>query len=89
MQLARIIGRATSTVKHRSLSGAKLLIAQTVSVDRKLEGDPLLVVDRLGAGHGDLVLITSDGLGLRQLLNDDNSPARWWTLGIVDHAEIA
>ena len=84
MQLAVVRGRATSTVKHRSLNGSKLLVCQFLDRGRQMTGDPILAVDRLGAGAGDHVVLTSDGIGLRQLLNDDNSPVRWWTLGIVD-----
>jgi len=84
VQLAQVEGRATTTVRHRSLAGARLLICQPLDLSRKGSGDPVLVVDKLGAGSGDTVMISSDGLGLRDLLGDDNSPARWWTLGIVD-----
>ena len=84
MQLAVVTGRATSTVRHESLAGVKLLVCQPLGRHGKAHGDPVLAVDRLGAGRGDRVVITSDGLGLRELLNDPTSPARWWTLGIVD-----
>ena len=62
-----------------------MLIAQMLDIKLKPEGDPVLIIDRLGAGRGDLVMITSDGLGLRQMLNDNTSPARWWTVGLVDN----
>ena len=88
MHLARIIGRATATVGHPSLHGMKLLVAQMLGAAGQPTGDPVLVMDRQGAGRGDLVMITSDGLGLRQMLGDRTSPARWWTLGIVDQVEF-
>ena len=84
MQLAIVEGNATSTVKHESLEGAKVLICQIIGVSDHLVGDLVLAVDRLGAGRGDRVILTSDGRGLRQLLASNNSPVRWWTLGIVD-----
>jgi len=84
MRLAVVHGRATSTVRHRSLTAAKLLICQPLGNEDKPSGDPVLAVDKLGAGAGDRVLLTSDGPGLRELLNDNKTPARWWTLGIVD-----
>lgn len=84
MQIAIVEGRATSTVKHRSLAGVKMLVCRLLTADGKPNGDPVLAVDKLGAGRGDRVLLTSDGQGLRELLSDANSPARWWTLGIVD-----
>lgn len=84
MQPAIVRGRATSTVKHRSLAGRKLLICQLLGPDDQPSGDPVLAVDSLGAGAGDKVILTSDGLGLRDLLGDTNSPARWWTMGLID-----
>ena len=84
MQHARVQGRATSTVRHRSLAGAKLLVCQPLGPEDRAAGDPVLAVDKLGAGSGDRVILSSDGQGLRAVLNDPNSPARWWTLGIVD-----
>ncbi|MFW5682234.1 MAG: EutN/CcmL family microcompartment protein [Phycisphaeraceae bacterium] len=84
MQLARVIGRATSTVKHDSLAGRKLLVCELLNNTGQPAGDPILSVDSLGAGAGDTVIVSSDGKGLRELLQHENSPARWWTLGIVD-----
>ncbi len=84
MQHAMVTGRATSTVRHPSIAGRKLLVCRMLGNERQPVGDPVLVLDQLGAGRGDRVIITSDGQGLRELLGHDNSPARWWTLGIVD-----
>ncbi len=86
MLLARAIGHATSTVKHRSLSGAKLLLVQPL---RSLTLEPVLTLDRLGAAVGDLVLISSDGLFARETLHDSTSPARWSVVGIVDAADMS
>ena len=85
MNLALVIGTATSTVKHRSMAGAKLLIVQPLAADgRSPDGNPLLAVDRLGAGRGERVMITSDGPTVQSLLNDENTPVRWSVLGIAD-----
>lgn len=85
MQLARIIGTATATVKHPSLTGARLLVGQPLAADRESpDGDPQLVIDTLSAAPGDLVVITSDGRMLRDLLGSDTTPARWSTVGLVD-----
>ncbi|MEW6250111.1 MAG: EutN/CcmL family microcompartment protein [Planctomycetota bacterium] len=84
MLLARAIGYATATVRHPSLAGAKLLLVQA---QRSLTLEPVLALDRLGAGPGDLVLITSDGQFARDTLADKTSPARWSVVGIVDSDE--
>jgi ethanolamine utilization protein EutN len=51
---------------------------------RTPEGDPILVIDSLGAGRGEKVMITSDGIGTRDLVGFANSPIRWSVLGICD-----
>lgn len=84
MRLARIIGHATSTVKHKSLIGWPLLVAQPLDGEGKDEGPPQIVIDPFGAGIRQKVLITSDGAEARKLVGDDHSPARWSVLGIVD-----
>ena len=79
MKIARIHGYATATVKHPSFEGASLLIAVPEG-----GGAPEIVVDPLGAGLGQRVLITSDGDEARSLLHDESSPARWSVCGILD-----
>ena len=85
MLLARVCGNAVSTLKHRSLNGAKLVLVQPL---RSLTREPLLALDRIGTAPGALVLITSDGLGARQMLDDPTAPARWSVIGIVDHEPV-
>lgn len=83
MQLARIVGSVTSTVKHPSLQGCKLLIAQPVMADEtQPDGDPQLVVDQLGAGPGDIVIMTGDGSAVGEMLGNDLTPVRWMTTAI-------
>lgn len=84
MQLATIIGHATATVKHDSMTGWKLLIAQPLTTDAKPDGEPQLVIDNLGAGIDDRVIICNDGAGTRKLMNSKNSPVRWFVMGICD-----
>lgn len=87
MQLARVIGTATATVKHLSLEGAKLLVVQPLMADGKApDGDPQISIDTVSAGPGDLVLITSDGRLLRDLLKSSTTPARWSTIALIDNA---
>ena len=62
-----------------------LLLVMALQADgRTAEGDPVLAVDTLGAGRGDKVMITSDGIGTRELVGDNTSPVRWSVLGILD-----
>jgi ethanolamine utilization protein EutN len=82
--LARIDGWVTSTVKHASLGDERLLIGQRVATDGRDVGEPLVLLDPVGARLGSRVLVTSDGDLARQLLKDDRTPSRMVVLGIVD-----
>jgi ethanolamine utilization protein EutN len=85
MQLARTIGTATATIKHRSLEGARMLVVQPLMADRHSpDGDPQIAVDTVGATVGDIVVITSDGRLLREILGSEATPARWSTIALVD-----
>jgi ethanolamine utilization protein EutN len=84
MKLAVIKGYVTSTVKHRSLKGWRLLIAQPVDVDGLEDGAPQICIDCLGAAPHQQVLISNDGKLSREMVKDERSPARWNVIGIVD-----
>lgn len=80
MRLATIKGYVTSTIKHRSMEGWRLLVAVPESPDLA----PQIVIDPLGAGIGQKVMISSDGSEARKIVGDERSPARWTVLGIID-----
>jgi ethanolamine utilization protein EutN len=84
MQLGRVLGHAVSTIKHPSLTGWRLLLVQPVTADEKPDGEPLLAIDSLGAGPRDLVILSNDGAGARELVGAKNSPVRWMVLGVCD-----
>jgi microcompartment protein CcmK/EutM len=55
MQLARVIGNLVSTVKNEALEARKFLIVQTLDADLQPKGNPLVALDAVGAGFGELV----------------------------------
>ena len=77
-------GSAIATIKHPSMRGWKLLVVQPIGQDGRADGDPLLAIDMLGAGHGTEVVISNDGRGAREMVGDNTSPVRWAVIGIVD-----
>jgi ethanolamine utilization protein EutN len=84
MQLGTVIGHATSTIKHPSLNGWRMLVVQPLGATRFADGDPVVAVDRFGAGAGETVIIDSDGKGARDYVGDEHSPVRWFVVAIVD-----
>jgi len=86
MQIGWVVGSATSTVKHASMRGQKLLVVQPLLADgRSSDGDPIVAIDLIGAGKHERVMISSDGKGTREWLGADDTPVRWAVIGIVDH----
>jgi ethanolamine utilization protein EutN len=85
MQTGRVVGVATASLKHESMTGRKLLLVQPALADgRTPDGDPILAVDGVGAGPGEIVMISSDGRGARDMLQSDTTPVRWTIIGIRD-----
>ena len=84
MQLAKVVGRATATVKHPVLQGWRLLVVQALDAKGEADGDPQIAIDNLGSGQGDVVLITTDGAAVRDLVGSDNNPLRYAVIGIPD-----
>ena len=55
MQLARVIGTIVATVKNDSLEGRKLLVIQSLNANLEAQGNPLVALDAIGAGAGEIV----------------------------------
>ena len=84
MQLGLVVGNATSTIKHRSLTGWRLSIVQPVGPTGQPDTDPVVAVDSLGAAPGQRGVLNSDGKASRQLMGDDKTPARYFVIALVD-----
>lgn len=69
MHLARVTGVVVSTQKSPSLVGKKLLLVRRVTADGELPQSPTagdeVAVDSVGAGTGELVLLSSGSSAAR------------------------
>lgn len=83
MQLARVIGTVVATVKNDSLEGRKLLIVQSLNKDLAPQGKPLVAVDSVGAGVGELVFWCR-GKEASFPFKRENTPTDCTIVGIVD-----
>ena len=84
MQPARVLGSTHATVKHESFDGQRLVVIQPLMMDESPDGPPLIAVDAFGSRCGDRVMITSDGTYAREVTSNEQTPARWSVVGIVD-----
>ena len=83
MQLARVIGTVVATMKNESLVGRKLLVVQSLNKDLKPQGKPLVAVDSVGAGIGELVFWCR-GREASFPFKREDTPTDCTIIGIVD-----
>ena len=83
MQLARIIGTVVATVKNESLEGRKLLVIQSLNKDLNPQGQPMVAVDSVGAGIGELVFWCR-GKEASFPFKRDDTPTDCTIVGIID-----
>ena len=87
MLIARVIGTVVATRKHERLVGSKIQIVQPVEPrSEKAKGEPFVVVDAVGAGVGELVVVVT-GSGARQAVDDDQCPVDATIIGIIDEVD--
>lgn len=87
MLLAKVIGSVVSTQKSPSLTGRKLLLIQLVNADGSLPAQDQvrteIAVDSVGAGEGEIVLVTC-GSSARRVFAEPNEAIDMAVVGIVD-----
>jgi len=83
MQLARVIGTVVATVKNESLHGRKLLVVQTLDRHLNSTGKPMVAVDAIGAGVGELVFWCR-GKEASFPFKREDTPTDCTIVGIVD-----
>ena len=83
MQLARVIGTVVATIKNDSLEGRKLMIVQTLDRNLQPNGKPMVAVDAVGAGVGELVFWCR-GKEASFPFKREDTPTDCTIVGIVD-----
>jgi microcompartment protein CcmK/EutM len=87
MRLARVVGTVTGTVKDRSLTGHRMLIVDLVTTGGKVVEPEMVALDAVGAGEGDLVLVTT-GSAARQAARLAGIPADLAAVVIVEDVVV-
>ncbi len=87
MRIARVVGSAVSTVKEASLVGHKLLLVQETDEQNEVTGPVFVAVDAVGAGAGELVLV-SEGSAGRHTRSTSDQPVDAVIMGILDSLEV-
>src|SRR5215471_7667363 len=93
MFVAKVTGSVVSTQKVKSMTGHKLLVVEPLRVDPQTRdkligtGRSFVVVDTVGAGQGEMVLIVQ-GSSARLTPETDKLPVDATIIGIVDSVNV-
>ena len=87
MKLGRVIGRVVSTKKLAYLEGRSLLLVQQIESDESPVGTPLVAVDTVRAGEGDLVYFEG-GKEAAQALSNWFNPTDAAIIAVVDSVDV-
>jgi ethanolamine utilization protein EutN len=87
MLIAKVIGSAVASVKLDALKSSKLLVVSPADGHGVVNGAPFLAVDLVGAGTGELVVV-SQGSSARMAAGANTSPVDAAIIGILDSLQI-
>jgi len=87
MLIAKVIGSAVASVKLDALKSSKLLVVSPADGHGVVNGAPFLAVDLVGAGSGELVVV-SQGSSARIAAGANSSPVDAAIIGILDSLQI-
>ena len=84
MKIARVTGKAVSTVKYEKYRGYKLLKVRHLTLEGEMTGEELIALDAADAGIGDIVLVNNDGGAAQMITGDKTLIASVTICGVVD-----
>jgi ethanolamine utilization protein EutN len=87
MRLAMVIGTVVATIKDPQLTGHRLMVIQPLDGDGKLVGKPMVSIDSVGAGVGELVFWCRGKESSFPFMPDE-VPTDCTITGIVDRVNI-
>ena len=88
MRLGRIIGKMWATAKVESLEGIRFHVMQPLDHHSKSEGNPIVAIDAIGAGEGEMVFWVGGGDAILAI-PDRRLPSDASIVGIVDQLNTA
>ncbi len=83
MYLGKVIGTIWATKKYDALTGQKMQWVQPLNAEQNIIGDPIVAVDTIGAGPGEIIYyITASEAVIPMTV--DMAPVDASIVGIVD-----
>ncbi len=88
MEIGKVIGTVTATIKHETYEGKRILVVQELNLRGEPNGVVRVAIDYVGAGIGDLVLFGGAPGVAAEVFNVKKAPIRDLVMGIIDHFDI-
>ena len=89
MLIAKVIGNVWSTKKKDSISALRLLFVQPLEKDLAPAGNVLVAADEVGAGFGEMVIVTCGAPAMQAFNKETLIPVDAAVIGIVDNIDMA
>lgn len=83
MFLGKVIGNIWATRKYGALESFKLMLVQPINYEHKKTGEPIIAVDTVGAGPGEIIIYITASEAVIPL-PVDMAPVDASIVGIVD-----
>ena len=87
MHLGRVIGSVWATRKYESLAGYKMLFVQPINAEYKNLDGPIVALDTVGAGAGEIIFYVTASEAVIPL-DVDMAPVDASIVGIVDSINV-
>jgi ethanolamine utilization protein EutN len=88
MKLGRVIGNLVTTHTLPAYEGRKLMMVQPLDSQSKPQGVPIMAIDYVGAGEGDMVIFSAAPGLAGVVFGIEKAPVNELIMGIVDRADV-
>jgi microcompartment protein CcmK/EutM len=88
MEIGKVIGTVTTTIKHETYENKRILVVQELNTQGKPNGIVRVAIDYVGAGIGDLVLFGGAPGVAAEVFEVSKAPIRDLIMGIIDHFDV-
>ncbi len=88
MFLGRIIGTIWATRKYDAVTGYKMQFVQPIDADQHTIGEPIIALDTIGAGPGEIIFYVTASEAVIPL-DVDMAPVDASIVGIVDSINVS
>lgn len=87
MYLGRVIGTIWATRKYEAVTGYKMQFVQPINANLEKLGDPIIALDTVGAGPGEIIYYVTASEAVIPL-DVDMAPVDASIVGIVDSINV-